>query len=648
LRKIKFISTIAVFIFFANINIINAQAFQGFTLFAPNNGKNSYLYNMSNTITKTWTHTIAGGYATYLMEDGTIMRTANSSNSSLNGGGATGIVQKIDWNGNIVWQYTYSSSTYRSHHDICPMPNGNVLLIAWEVKSAAQCVTAGLNHSSSLWPDHIIEVQPTGTSGGNIVWEWHVWDHLIQDYNSTKSNYGVVGNHPELLDINVGSTSGDWMHFNGLSYNPGLDQIVFSSHNLDEIYVIDHSTTTSQSAGHIGGKYGKGGDFLYRWGRPSNYRAPGSQIFDVVHSAMWIPKGYPGEGNILAFNNRETQSTSVVVQLVPPEDSAGFYKWTPGSAYGPTAPVWSYTKTGFYSMHLGGVQRLSNGNTMIAQSTSGYLFEVDANGNTVWSYSRGGEIVKVFRYAANDPGLRILNSPEIVINEFSVLNDSIQDPTGQYSGWIELYNNTSDTITLSGRYLSNDIAIPKKWSFPIGTRITPNGYLIVWANSTVINNSSFCNFNLTGSGGKLLLSNIDLTIIDSVSYGAQQQNISFARIPNGIGGFINAIPTFKDSNKPLITYLQDYQLLYAYQLKQNYPNPFNPSTTIEYSIPEKSLVRITVYDILGKEVSVILNEIKDAGQYKSLYNAAGLSSGIYICKIVSGNFNKVIKLMLVK
>jgi len=315
-------------------------------------------------------------------------------------------VQKVSWSGTVTWQYTYSTSSYRSHHDIEPMPNGNVLLIAWEVKTAAQCVAAGLNHSVSLWPDHIVEIQPVGTSGGNIVWQWHAWDHLVQDYDATKANYGVVGNHPELLDINYGSSmSGDWMHLNGISYNVTLDQIAFSSHNLNEVYVIDHSTTTAEAASHTGGRWGKGGDFLYRWGNPAAYRAPGTRVFDVVHCAWWVPDSLPGGGHLMAFNNRQSQATSMIVELVPPVDSVGNYVWTPGTAYGPSAPVWSYTATGFYSQHLGGVQRLPNGNTLLAQSLNGRILEVTSAGTVVWSYQPGGEIIRALRYPLNYPGI---------------------------------------------------------------------------------------------------------------------------------------------------------------------------------------------------------------------------------------------------
>jgi hypothetical protein len=109
-----------------------------------------------------------------------------ASNPSLNGGGAQGVIQRYSWSGTLVWEYTYSGATYLAHHDIEPMPNGNFLLIAWEVKTAAQARQAGFSRNASMWPDHIIEVQPSGTNGGTIVWQWHVWDHLIQDYDPTK------------------------------------------------------------------------------------------------------------------------------------------------------------------------------------------------------------------------------------------------------------------------------------------------------------------------------------------------------------------------------------------------------------------------------------------------------------------------------
>ena len=121
---------------------------------------------------------------------------------------------------------------------------------------------------------------PRGPAGGSIVWEWHLWDHLIQDYDPTKDNYGVVGDHPELIDVNYSlapfccpSGNADWTHTNAVDYNEQLDQIMLSVRNFSEIWVLDHSTTTAQAASHSGGRSGKGGDLLYRWGNPAAYRA---------------------------------------------------------------------------------------------------------------------------------------------------------------------------------------------------------------------------------------------------------------------------------------------------------------------------------------------------------------------------------------
>lgn len=107
----------------------------------------------------------------------------------------------------------------------------------------------------------------------------------------------------------------------------------------------------------------------------------------------------------MAFNNREGQGTSMVVEIAPPTDTAGNFIWTSGTAFGPASPTWSYTASGFYSNHLGGCHRLPNGNTFICEATSGYLFEVNATGNVVWSYNRGGEIARANRYGQDYPGL---------------------------------------------------------------------------------------------------------------------------------------------------------------------------------------------------------------------------------------------------
>jgi hypothetical protein len=390
--------------------VVDGEMSDGYTLFAPNNSKATYLIDMDGTIVHRWSHTKSGGYAVYLLENGNIIRTAQATNSTLNGGGSAGYVEEVDWDGNVVWQFLYSSSTHLAHHDIEPMPNGNVLIIAWEVKSGSVAAAAGRKSSGTIWPDHVIEVEK---SSSQIVWEWHAWDHLIQDYNASKANYGVVADHPELIDVNLSATGGggpggggDWLHVNGISYNPMLDQVVISSHYMSEIYVIDHSTTTEEAAGHSGGRYGKGGDILYRWGKPANYDASGTQYFNVIHCPFWVPYDYPGGGNILVFNNGTDKRASSVIEIVPPAQADGSYTVTLGSAFGPSQPKWTYSNgTSFYSSNQGCCHRLSNGNTLITDPDNGYLFEVNSSGKKVWEYQHVSQIARAIRYDADYEGL---------------------------------------------------------------------------------------------------------------------------------------------------------------------------------------------------------------------------------------------------
>ena len=86
----------------------------------------------------------------------------------------------------------------------------------------------------------------------------------------------------------------------------------------------------------------------------------------------------------------------------------------------------------------------------------------------------------------------------------------------------------------------------------------------------------------------------------------------------------------------------------GFELKQNYPNPFNPSTTINYSIPKPEFVKLCVYDLLGKEVASLVNEIKGAGSYEFNFNALNLSSGIYVYKISAGDFSASKQMILIK
>jgi hypothetical protein len=380
-------------------------SFNGYTLFDPSRSTTTYLIDNEGREIQSWESEYRPGQAAYFLENGHLLRTANpGGNPTINAGGAGGAVEEFDWEGALVWEFEYSNSQYRLHHDIEQLPDGNVLMIAWENKTPAEAIEAGRNpahiNQNALWPDHIIEVQPDGQSGGTIVWEWHVWDHLVQDYDPSKDNYGVVVDHPELVDINYTANINqqgiaDWNHTNGIDYNSEFDQIILSVHNACEIWVIDHSTTTAEAAGHIGGNSGRGGDLLYRWGNPQAYdsgAAYDKRLFGQ-HDAQWIETGFPGAGNILIFNNgagRPAGNYSTVDEIVPPVDGAGNYQLPdPGSPFAPAEQTWIYqadNPTDFFSMNVSGASRQPNGNTLICEGATGTFFEVTEDSDVVWEY----------------------------------------------------------------------------------------------------------------------------------------------------------------------------------------------------------------------------------------------------------------------
>ena len=388
--------------------------YEGYNLYNALNSTTTYLVDNDDTILHTWSSDYTPGLAYYLLENGELLRTGSADNDTFDSGGAGGIVQLLDWDSNVIWEYQYSSDSYLQHHDVEMLPDGHVLIIAWEMKTQSEAEAAGRDPSSmgdaELWPDSIIEVDP---DTDEIVWEWHVWDHVIQDYDASKDNYGTVADHPELVNLNYTmNTNADWNHINSVDYSEEYDQILLSVHNFSEIWIIDHSTTSAEAAGHSGGDYGKGGDLLYRWGNPQTYDDGASdddqQLF-VQHDAEWIADDLPGAGNILIFNNgkgRSDSNYSSIEEIETPVNSDGSYTLS-ATHYGPEASAWSYvaeTPTDFYAQSISSSQRLPNGNTLICNGPEGYFFEVTEDGETVWDYSAGNAVFRVDRYGVDYAG----------------------------------------------------------------------------------------------------------------------------------------------------------------------------------------------------------------------------------------------------
>ncbi|MCI4668951.1 MAG: aryl-sulfate sulfotransferase [Bacteroidia bacterium] len=378
-------------------------AYPGYNIIYPHNQPNVYLLNNCGQIVHTWVDSAnfrPGNFA-YLLEDGRLIRgkrDADISNDPIWAGGGGETIEILDWDGNVEYSYTLNDSSARLHHDFVPMPNGNILAIAWESIPGEVARQAGRDTAkmarNELWPDKVIEIDPSKDS---IVWEWHAWDHIIQDHDSTKANYGDVGAHPELIDLNLDTNDGhpDWHHINSIDYNPSLDHIILSVPQYDEAWVIDHSTTTAEAAGHTGGNSGMGGDLIFRWGNPQAYRTGDFTIqkLHFQHDIHWIDQFVDSTnqyfGKIALFNNQWATNISTVDIFSPVFDTVNQKYVFDDSMYLPMdfdLTVIHPDPVAGWSSGLSSVQLLPNDNLLITAGRFGYTYELTPDKKLVWEY----------------------------------------------------------------------------------------------------------------------------------------------------------------------------------------------------------------------------------------------------------------------
>ena len=288
-------------------------AYNGYTLINSFGSKTTYLIDNCGTIVYEWNSNYGPAAAVYLLEDGNLLRTNRLDSTTFSFGGSGGGIEILDSNSNVIWQYEVNSDSTLSHHDLEVLPNGNILILAIEFISAQEADDNGSEVTADRYSEMILEVNPITDQ---IVWEWHAWDHLIQDTDTNLLNYGTISDYPGRININYAfdGTDPDWLHANSIDYNADLDQIIINSPTFNEFWILDHSTTTAEAADNIGGISGNGGDILYRWGNPQAYNRGDStnQVFEFQHDAHWIPSGLPDEGKIMIFNNGQEREYSSI------------------------------------------------------------------------------------------------------------------------------------------------------------------------------------------------------------------------------------------------------------------------------------------------------------------------------------------------
>ena len=371
---------------------------EGYTLLYPHNQPNVHLVDMCGEVVHTWTNadTLRPGNVAYLQENGDIVLTYRPqifSNDPIWAGGGGATVERRTWDNDVLWSYTLNDSTGRLHHDIEVKPDGNVFAIAWEHFSAEEALEAGRDSSivpeDGLWSEMILELSPDGNGSADVVWEWHAWDHLVQDLDSTLSNFGVVSESPRLIDINYGTPSNqasDWLHINAIDFNPFFDHLLLSVPTFDELWIVDYDNFDA-------------GQLIWRWGNPEAYgmgSVDDKQLF-YQHNCHWVydhvTLANPDFGKIAVFNNRVPANNDEAyssVHLLNPSYTDYDNNYATDSdtdTYLPSDFDWSYTAPdSIYSSGLSSFQRLENGNSLICYGRWGDTREITPDGQLAWRY----------------------------------------------------------------------------------------------------------------------------------------------------------------------------------------------------------------------------------------------------------------------
>ncbi len=427
----------------------------GYTLFHNFRGTGVYLIDNEGRLVNKWIdpNGYSQGGSSYLTKDGTLVRALNNgvdpdcapggdtckNNPTFGaGGGVGGLIREYNWHGKVIWEFEYNNVDVVTHHDFLKLANGRILTIAYEKITKEDCVAAGLpnTHVSVIGGDvppagttrcntvtssednvvtgvnewivteHLIEVKPNYQKWdkSTITWEWHLFDHLLKQAHLDAGL--TAADHPELWDPRNG-----WANFNSLDYHPNYNQILIGCNACNEIFVIEKTGSTKTARMHEGSRYGKGGDFLYRWGNPANYGINEPQQSFFQHGVRFIKRvdeygwelGKSKEGgvaanrvgNILLFNNQINNlgsgPNSAITEIVPPRTSKGGFMLD-GPSYGPAAPdaqIDTYNSAPeerFFSPFLSNGQRLPFGHTLIDVGASGTIIELDATNTSVWRY----------------------------------------------------------------------------------------------------------------------------------------------------------------------------------------------------------------------------------------------------------------------
>lgn len=365
-----------------------------------------YLMNKQAKLLYEWTLTNNIGNDVILLPNGNLLAALEADEPKIPIGGKGGKIQLVDPDGTVNWEFIHSSLDGETHHDIELLPNGNIIALVWSNISPIEASNLGYSkEDESIFLESIIEINP---NTDEIVWQWKSEDHIIQDFDSEKENFGKISENPSKIDINyiprnnveIG-VKGDIMHANAIAYDLVNDVILMSVNSYSEVWVIDHSTTTEEAATHMGGNYGKGGDLIYRFGNPETYKNPeGDRLFHNNH----FPNLLKGEnqGKLLIFSNGNDIEQSTVYELELPAT----FDLKPNFNNEPSI-TWSFTDPDLYSGKVSGAVILENDNILITEGDFGF-WEVTRDKEVVWKFHAEGFFWRGYHYLKDAPEINLL------------------------------------------------------------------------------------------------------------------------------------------------------------------------------------------------------------------------------------------------
>ncbi|OQX89029.1 hypothetical protein B6D60_00295 [candidate division KSB1 bacterium 4484_87] len=256
-----------------------------------------------------------------------------------------------------------------------------------------------------------------------------------------------------------------------------------------------------------------------------------------------------------------------------------------------------------------------------------------------------------------------INNPNLMlyINEFLASNDTtFADEFGGYDDWIEIYNAGDEPVDVGGMYITDDLADTTQWQIPANrpdsTTIAPGGFLLLWCDKESEQGVLHVEFKLSGGGEQIgLFASDGLTAIDTLTYGDQNTDVSYGRLPDGSDHWeYFTTPTPGKTNSTTgITDRARKNLATDFQLGQNFPNPFNPETMISFRLPQSEKVMLTIFNVQGKEIRNLINDEFSAGSHRIKWDGRDnsgnfVASGVYLYKITAGDFHQARKMLLLK